>query len=35
MRQRLGETRAAEIPRHAALPDGTLAPTTIFFKDPS
>ena len=29
----LGWTRAGEIPRYAGMPDGTLAPTTIFFKE--
>jgi len=29
----LGWTRAGEIPRYAGMPGGTLAPTTIFFKD--
>jgi len=29
----LGWTRAGEIPRYAAMPDGTLAPTTYFFKE--
>ena len=31
--ERLGWTRAGEIPRYAAFPDGTLAPTVIYFKD--
>jgi GNAT superfamily N-acetyltransferase len=31
--ERLGWTRAGEIPRYAAMPDGTLAPTTYFFKE--
>jgi GNAT superfamily N-acetyltransferase len=30
---RLGWTRATEIPHYAALPDGRLAATTIFFKE--
>ena len=30
---KLGWTRAAEIPRYAALPDGELRPTTIFYRD--
>jgi GNAT superfamily N-acetyltransferase len=29
----LGWTRAGEIPRYAAMPDGSLAPTTYYFKD--
>jgi len=33
MYERLGWTRAGEIPRYAAMPDGTLAPTTYYFKD--
>ena len=33
MYQRLGWTRAGEIPRYAAMPDGALAPTTYYFKD--
>lgn len=31
--ERLGWIRAASIPRYAAYPDGTLAPTTIFYKE--
>ena len=31
--QRLGWKRAGEIPRYAAMPDGSLAPTTVFFKE--
>lgn len=31
--ERLGWTRAGEIPRYAGMPDGRLAPTTIFFKE--
>ena len=31
--ERLGWTRAGEIPRYAAFPNGTLAPTVIYFKD--
>ena len=31
--ERLGRTRAGEVPRYAALPDGRLAPTVIYFKD--
>ncbi len=31
--ERLGWTRAGEIPRYAAFPDGSLAPTVIYFKD--
>ena len=31
--ERMGWTRAGEIPRYAAMPDGTLAPTTYFFKE--
>ncbi len=31
--ERLGWTRAGEIPRYAGFPDGTLAPTVIYFKD--
>jgi GNAT superfamily N-acetyltransferase len=30
---KLGWTRAAEIPRYAALPDGELRPTVIFYRD--
>ena len=33
MYQRLGWTRAGEIPRYAAMPDGALAPTTYYCKD--
>jgi GNAT superfamily N-acetyltransferase len=29
----LGWTRSGEIPRYAGMPDGTLAPTTIFYKE--
>src|SRR5712691_10941913 len=29
----LGWTRAGEIPRYAAMPDGTLAATTYFYKE--
>ena len=31
--ERLGWTRAGEIPHYAAFPDGSLAPTVIYFKD--
>ena len=30
---KLGWTRVAEIPRYAAMPDGELRPTTIFYRD--
>lgn len=33
MYERLGWTRAGEIPRYATMPDGTLAPTTYFYKE--
>ena len=33
MYERLGWTRAGEIPTYAAMPDGTLAPTTYYFKE--
>ncbi len=29
----LGWTRAGEIPRYAAMPDGSLAPTVVFYKE--
>jgi GNAT superfamily N-acetyltransferase len=32
MYERLGWRRAGEIPRYAAMPDGSLAPTTYYFK---
>ena len=31
--ERLGWIKVASIPRYAAFPDGTLAPTTIFYKE--
>lgn len=31
--ERLGWTRAGEIPRYAATPDGSRAPTTVYFKE--
>ena len=33
MYEHLGWSRAGEIPRYAAMPDGTLAPTTYYFKE--
>lgn len=31
--ERLGWRRAGEIPRYATMPDGTLAPTTFYYKE--
>jgi GNAT superfamily N-acetyltransferase len=31
--ERLGWTRAGEIPRYAVMPDGSLAPTVVFYKE--
>ena len=31
--ERLSWTRAGEIPRYAAMPDGSLAPTVVFYKE--
>jgi GNAT superfamily N-acetyltransferase len=31
--ERLGWTKVGAIPRYAAFPDGTLAPTVVFYKD--
>ena len=33
MYERLGWTRAGAIPNYATMPDGTLAPTTFFYKE--
>jgi hypothetical protein len=31
--ERLGWTRAGQIPRYAATPDASLAPTIVFYKE--